>query len=285
VSIYPAVIVGTDGSATATQAVERTAALAGAIGAPLLIACAYHRTHPSDLGPPSERARMPGEAWMSTGYRAALDVVQDARHLASKIAPELDIDVAAVEGEAAEQLLELAEAQPGSLLALGSQGMTGSKRFLLGGVPHKIAHHPVGDVLIIRTGVPRAAEAPARMLIATVGSESAARAEERGLALAAAAGSAVTLLTVSDDAEEARRVLDQACERAEAAGVAFDAQARTGDPAEGILGATDGHDLVVVGNRGMTGAGRFFVGSVPNTVSHHATTDLLIVNTTGGPRP
>ena len=49
----------------------------------------------------------------------------------------------------------------------------------------------------------------------------------------------------------------------------------------GILAASDGHDLVVVGNRGMTGAGRFFVGGVPNKVSHHARTDLLIVNTTG----
>jgi nucleotide-binding universal stress UspA family protein len=280
-SVYPTVIVGTDGSATASQAVERTAALAAAISASLLIACAYHRTHPSDLGPPSERARMPGDAWMSVGYRAALDVVQDARQLAVKVASGLDVDVAALEGEAAEQLLELAESRPGSLLAVGSQGMTGSQRFLLGGVPHKVSHHAVGDVLIIRTGQPRSPEAPGRLLVATDGSATAARAVDRALELASALGSALTVLTVSDDADGARRILDEACERGEASGVACDAQSRTGEAAEGILAASDGHDLVVVGNRGMTGAGRFFLGGVPNKVSHHADTDLLIVNTTG----
>ena len=41
-----------------------------------------------------------------------------------------------------------------------------------------------------------------------------------------------------------------------------------------------GYDLLVVGNKGMTGASRFFLGSVPNKVSHHAPTALLIVRTT-----
>lgn len=36
---------------------------------------------------------------------------------------------------------------------------------------------------------------------------------------------------------------------------------------------------VVVGSKGMAGAARFLLGSVPNTVSHHITTDLLIVGT------
>jgi nucleotide-binding universal stress UspA family protein len=40
-------------------------------------------------------------------------------------------------------------------------------------------------------------------------------------------------------------------------------------------------DLIVVGNRGMTGASRFVMGSVPNNVSHHAPCDVLIVKTYG----
>ena len=39
-------------------------------------------------------------------------------------------------------------------------------------------------------------------------------------------------------------------------------------------------DVVVVGNRGMTGARRFVIGSVPNTISHHAPCNVLIVHTT-----
>jgi nucleotide-binding universal stress UspA family protein len=36
--------------------------------------------------------------------------------------------------------------------------------------------------------------------------------------------------------------------------------------------------MIVVGNRGMTGARRV-LGSVPNRVSHHAHCDVLIVTT------
>ena len=39
-------------------------------------------------------------------------------------------------------------------------------------------------------------------------------------------------------------------------------------------------DLIVVGNKGMTGARRFLLGSVPNKVSHHAPCSVIIVRTT-----
>jgi nucleotide-binding universal stress UspA family protein len=41
-----------------------------------------------------------------------------------------------------------------------------------------------------------------------------------------------------------------------------------------------GSDLIVVGNKGMTGAKRFLLGSVPNKVSHHAPCSVLIIRTT-----
>jgi nucleotide-binding universal stress UspA family protein len=56
--------------------------------------------------------------------------------------------------------------------------------------------------------------------------------------------------------------------------------ARFGTPAEVLcdLAAHLEADLIVVGNRGMQG-GRRFLGSVPNTVSHHAPCSVLIVDT------
>ena len=38
-------------------------------------------------------------------------------------------------------------------------------------------------------------------------------------------------------------------------------------------------DLIVVGSRGMTGAKRFLLGSVPNKVAHHAFCNVMIVYT------
>jgi nucleotide-binding universal stress UspA family protein len=57
--------------------------------------------------------------------------------------------------------------------------------------------------------------------------------------------------------------------------------ARQGDPADAILDVAEeqGADLIVVGNKGMTGAKRFLLGSVPNKVSHHAPCSVLIVRT------
>ena len=68
------------------------------------------------------------------------------------------------------------------------------------------------------------------------------------------------------------------------AGVAAGTHARQGDPADAILDVAEesGADLVVVGNKGMTGAKRFLLGSVPNKVSHHAPCSVLIIRTTLG---
>ena len=58
--------------------------------------------------------------------------------------------------------------------------------------------------------------------------------------------------------------------------------AREGDPADAILDVAEEQDadLIVVGNKGMSGAKRFLLGSVPNKVSHHAPCSVLIVRTT-----
>jgi nucleotide-binding universal stress UspA family protein len=54
------------------------------------------------------------------------------------------------------------------------------------------------------------------------------------------------------------------------------------DPADALLDVADAvhADLIVIGNRGMSGAKRFLLGSVPNKVSHHAHCTVLIVRTT-----
>ena len=66
------------------------------------------------------------------------------------------------------------------------------------------------------------------------------------------------------------------------AGVEVETYAREGDPADAILDVAEEQnaDLIVVGNKGMTGAKRFLLGSVPNKVSHHAPCSVLIIRTT-----
>jgi nucleotide-binding universal stress UspA family protein len=83
--------------------------------------------------------------------------------------------------------------------------------------------------------------------------------------------------------EDVLAQLEEAKEDAGIAGVTnVETFARQGDAADAILDVAEEQrsDLIVVGNRGMTGAKRFLLGSVPNKVSHHAPCSVLIVRTT-----
>jgi nucleotide-binding universal stress UspA family protein len=82
--------------------------------------------------------------------------------------------------------------------------------------------------------------------------------------------------------EDVDATLREAAEIVEDAGLEVETFAREGDPADAILDVAEerGADLIVVGNKGMTGAKRFLLGSVPNKVSHHAPCSVLIIRTT-----
>jgi len=81
---------------------------------------------------------------------------------------------------------------------------------------------------------------------------------------------------------EVDATLHAAAQAAAAAGVTVREHAREGDAADAILDVAEelGAELIVVGNKGMTGAKRFLLGSVPNKVSHHAPCAVMIIRTT-----
>jgi nucleotide-binding universal stress UspA family protein len=143
------------------------------------------------------------------------------------------------------------------------------------------------------------------IVVGTDGSETARKAVEAAVELAKLTGAKLELVSAYEPVssqrlrDEARQVppdlqwmvhpredvdatLAEAAERVRAAGVASRVYAREGDPADAILDVAEelGSDLIVVGNKGMTGAKRFLLGSVPNKVSHHAPCAVMIVRTT-----
>ena len=139
------------------------------------------------------------------------------------------------------------------------------------------------------------------IVVGTDGSQTAGEAVRGAIELAKEIGATIELVSVSNQRlrEEARQVpadmqwivnpredvdatLRQAAEQAEGAGVKANTYAREGDPADAILDVAEerGADLIVVGNKGMTGAKRFLLGSVPNKVSHHAPCSVMIIRTT-----
>ena len=81
--------------------------------------------------------------------------------------------------------------------------------------------------------------------------------------------------------EDVSVTLEDAAQVIRDEGIDVDTHARMGDPADAILDVAEEQsaDLIVVGNKGMTGAKRFLLGSVPNKVSHHAPCSVMIIRT------
>jgi nucleotide-binding universal stress UspA family protein len=73
-------------------------------------------------------------------------------------------------------------------------------------------------------------------------------------------------------------VLERTLERLGGSDVDVRQHTSTAEPGDAILAVAEqvGADLIVVGNRGMN---RRVLGSIPNTVSHRAACDVLIVQT------
>ena len=141
------------------------------------------------------------------------------------------------------------------------------------------------------------------IVVGTDGSETAHTAVRRAIDLAAGLGARLQIVSayepVSDQRLDDERVnvpadlqwminphddvmalLEQAHEEARGAGVAeVETFARQGDAADAILDVAEEQrsDLIVVGNKGMTGAKRFLLGSVPNKVSQYAPCSVLVV--------
>jgi nucleotide-binding universal stress UspA family protein len=82
---------------------------------------------------------------------------------------------------------------------------------------------------------------------------------------------------------DSARVCSDAIAIAGRDGVDVVAHSTGGDPSDALIAVAKDvdADVIVIGNRGMTGARRL-LGSVPNKVSHHSPCSLLIVDTSRG---
>ena len=147
--MFTSIVVGTDGSDTATTAVRYAIDLAVQLGARLQIVSAYEPISNQRLQ--SERIEVPEDMqWMVNPREDVLQVLQDAKGDAETagVAP---VETFARQGDAADAILDVAEEQRSDLIVVGNRGMTGAKRFLLGSVPNKVSHHAPCSVLIVRT--------------------------------------------------------------------------------------------------------------------------------------
>ena len=283
------ILVGTDGSDSAAQAVARAAQLVASTGAELLVLSAYTRRD----GPAAAEAVLE-------------EVIAEHKPKRSRALVR--------EGPPADVILDAAEDEAVDLIVVGNRGMTGARRFVLGSVPNTISHNAPCSVLIVKTteGLvlthTRRVEPTApyhAIVVGTDGSATSLTSVRTAASLAKAENSRLIIVsaylpldqkaiehwqaeageefawrfTTSAHAEEA---IDKARAVAAEQGCEPETRIERGEAALVLTQVADNEraDLVVVGNRGMTGKTRFLLGNVPNKVSHHPPCDVMIVKTT-----
>ena len=142
------IVVGTDGSDTAAQAVVQAGDLAEKLGATLVITSAFDPVSSARLK--QEQADAPQDVEWTINEREDVDAMlgQIAAPLKER---NIDVRLAARQGNPADAILDVAEEENADLIVVGNKGMAGARRFLLGSVPNKISHHAPCSVLIVRT--------------------------------------------------------------------------------------------------------------------------------------
>ena len=254
---YGTIVVGTDGSASATEARDVAIRIARRFDAEVVAVCVV------------------GSGGLTE--RLARDVLDHAVTAATtkKVRARGELR----SGDPHEALLATCGDRGADLLVVGNRGLDAATRFRLGGVPDRVAHEAPCDVLVVDTAGDTGSQGLRyrRVVAGTDGSPTATAACLRAFDVATMFGAPVSLVFVGDPLVGKIRVQETA------RGGADDLQVdpvvlSEGEPAEVINTVVEREqaDLVVVGNKGMD---RRVFGSVPNRVLHAGGADVLIVKT------
>lgn len=146
--MFTRIVVGTDGSETAAEAVRQAMDLAKISGATLSIVSAYQPI--SGRRVQGEQRDAPADVHYEIGPREDVNLVLDAAAAEAK-REGIDVQTHPVEADATDAILNVAEETKADLIVVGNKGMTGARRYLLGSVPNNVSHHAPCSVLIART--------------------------------------------------------------------------------------------------------------------------------------
>jgi nucleotide-binding universal stress UspA family protein len=268
--VFGGILAGTDGSASATEAVRRAARIAALVGAPLDVVFVIdtHHTHDGD-------------------FERDADAAASAASEAARAEHE-DVRVRIVAGEPGAVLIDEASQHDSGLIAVGPDAGVLGGAVRVGRVAGHVLRQAPVSVLLGRAapeGFPR------RVECGVDGSDGSVATARLAASIAAAAGAELRLRHVDTvyPAEEAERTLDpsepsppemeDAVREARAFGVEPVRATAMGRPERALVEAArrDDVDLLVVGHRGSSGVARALLGSVSEHVAAHASCSVLVV--------
>jgi nucleotide-binding universal stress UspA family protein len=146
--VFTRIVVGTDGSETAAEAIRQAVDIAKLSGAQLSIVSAYSPVPKRRVE--GERQDAPADVHYEIGPREDVNLILKAAAAAAK-SEGVEVQIHPVEADPTEAILNVAEETNADLIVVGNKGMTGARRFLLGSVPNNVSHHAPCSVIIVRT--------------------------------------------------------------------------------------------------------------------------------------
>lgn len=292
--MYDRILVPTDGSDHAERAARHAVALAAAFEAELDVLSVVDLQRDAGAFSAGGISEEYHDRLRSEGERA----VAETADMVADVAGGPSIETAVVEGETEETILERAEETGADLVAMGTGGRRGLRRFVTGDVTEYVVRtSPVPVLTAQATDDPPVTDYD-DVLLPTDGSEAAATAVEHALAVAEAFDATVHAVNVVDlaavaagsDAMPDTDLVERLNDRGEAdteavadraaetdADVDVVTEVREGSPGAAILEYVEeaGVDLVVMGTRGRSGLDRLLLGSTTDHVIRRSSVPVL----------
>jgi nucleotide-binding universal stress UspA family protein len=295
------IMLAVDGSKYSDAAVKEITARPWPAGSAVKVISAVKRpfvpTEETRSLPDSDYSRME-KAGME---HANASITKALAHLSARKADLVAIESAAIIGDAREVILDEAEKWEADLLVLGSRGLGGFKRFLLGSVALGVLNYAPCSVRIVRRQVAQDGEASMKILLAVDGSPYSLAAANEVARRPWPEGSSVKIIHAADRPvilpqveqmlpevvlSQIQKAASDAIDNAKSQFTAgadvrlvVESEILHGYPKNVILGEAEkwGADLIVLGARGLNAIDRFLLGSVSSAVATHAKCSVEIV--------
>ena len=298
------ILLATDGSDSANAAVDFLVGFPFPPGSEVMVLAVLHAVlHPEELGVLSEAHR---EIFEHTRREEE----KEAQQLLSSVVGRLrDAGWAGSTtvrtGHPADEILAAADEIGADLIVVGSHGLTGVRKFLLGSVSDHVLGAASCSVLIVKSGVSDSdartvgGGQPWRILLAYDDSSAARKAAELCASLPLSGKAEIRAVSVlpmirmfrqdirqqmnwiwQQKKEASRTALDGVVERLRQSGADVSGELiESADVAQAILVAAAGFDseLVVIGHKGKRATQKFLLGSSTSRIAHHATCSVLAV--------
>jgi nucleotide-binding universal stress UspA family protein len=295
-------LVAYDGSACSETAIEGLARAGVPANAEILVLCVTDTWRPS----PTAAANATTAAFLPIAAEQNQAIAQQsieeaetmARNAANRIRlirSDWVVRAEACAGSPAHAILDIADSWPADLIVVGSHGRQGLDRLLMGSVSQTIATHAHCSVRVVRAAKALNEEEHLRVIIAVDGSAHADRVLQKVLEREWPAHAEMRVVCVFDpktlaietaspqdyDIAQnwAHRVADGAVKKLSDAGLKAMSVVRLGHPPRLLVDEADawGADCIFLGARGLSGLGRFLLGSVSVAVMTRAHCSVEII--------